>query len=547
MQMAFESDRRLPWPAPYVLLAIILAGVWFRFDGLGRKPVWYDEVATFLYLSGGTQAQLDRLYDGRALRVDELLAAYQGGASFSDTSTRTTSPTSIADAVRAVATDEPQSGALYFALVKAAIADSSDPARVRGLSAAASALSLLLLGLLAWRLFDRETALAAVALAAMSPLEIRFAHEARPYALCAALLLASALAAHRARASRNALRAWFLYTLCLSAALWAHPIALLAVPGLLALAASAAPDRESLHRRRTWRAGWWATAVALIAWLPWALVCWLAVPRIQRLTAWSSEPIGLEGLARGWLGAITSVFYRPRGEGGLLPPDLSGSASSVVSIILAGVVVAIAAAALVSIARHPDPSARRYVFFLVVLPWVAFATWDVVLGGRRSTVPRYLIPAWAALQLVVAYWLMRPAPRRGFRFFLLALLLTLGGMTAWHTHAARGWWDTDVPRLAGLREAATAINVLPGAVLVSDTPPLNLLEFARYLRPETSLRLGAVAAISLSGESWSRVVLLAPSRHLLEAMSHRAASRGETLERWQIGDMGPELWRVAAK
>ena len=431
--MAFESAesaRRLPWPVLRILLlATVLAGVWLRFEGVGRMPVWYDEVATFLHLSGKTEAQLDRLYDGRSLRVGDLLEEYQGGARSEGTGVLQTSLGSIQDVVRAVATDEPQSGALYFAVARAVVADTDDPARVRALSAAASTVSLLLLGLLAWRLFDRETALAVVALGAISPLELRYAHEARPYALCVTLLLASALAANRASRAHD-LSAWFLYALCLTAALWTHPIALLAVPGLLALATASVPDREPFVRPGARRAGWLATAVAVIAWLPWALVCWSAYPKIQRLTSWSSEPIGVGGLARGWLGAITSLFFRPRGEGGILPSDLSLPASSVISILLAGVAIAIAAAALVAIARHPDRSTRRYVLLLALVPWLAFAALDVALGGRRSTVPRYLIPAWAGLELAVAYWMMQSGSWRRFRHFLLVLLLALGGATA---------------------------------------------------------------------------------------------------------------------
>jgi len=543
--MAFESARRL-WPVlRIILLATILAGVWLRFEGLGRRPVWYDEVATFLHLSGKTEAQLGRLYDGRIRRAGELLEEYQGGARSEDAGTAEASPAAIADVVRAVAADEPQSGALYFAAVRAVVVGTYDLAGVRTLSAAASTVSLLLLGLLAWRLFDRETALAVAALAAISPLELRFAHEARPYALCVMLLLASALAADRARRMRD-LPAWLLYALCLTAALWTHPIALLAVPGLVALATASIPDRAPLLRPRAWRAAWLATAAALVAWIPCALACWSAYPKIQRLTSWSSEPIGILGLVRGWLGAIMSLFFRPRGEGGIFPLDLAEPVSSVASILLAAGVVAIVAASLMAITRHPDRPTRRYVLFLALIPWLAFAAWDVMLGGRRSTVPRYLIAAWAGLELAVAYWMMQPGSWRRFRPLLLLLLLALGGATAWRTQAARGWWDTDVPRLLGLRETAAAIDAIPGAVVVTDAPPLDLLEFARYLRPETNLRLGAAATTSLAGEEWSRVVLIAPSQSLLDAMRGSAADRGARLERWRSDGAGHDLWRVAA-
>ena len=543
--MAFEFARRLSRPVlSIILLATVLAGVWLRFEGLGRNPVWYDEVATLLHLSGKTETQLGRLYDGRTLRAGELLEEYQGGARSPGEGASVASRGSIADVVRAVASDEPQSGALYFAVARMLVADADDPARVRALSAVASTVSLLLLGLLAWRLFDRETALAAVALSAISPLELRFAQEARPYALCVVFLLASALAADRARRTRN-LPAWLLYALCLTAALWTHPIALLAVPGLLALAKVSAPDSEPFVRPRAKYAAWLATAAGMIAWFPWALVCWSAYPKIQQLTSWSNEPIGIVGLARGWLGAVTSVFFRPRGEGGILPPDLSLPASSLLSIFLACVAVAIASAALISIARHPDRSVRRYVLLLVLVPWLAFAAWDIALGGRRSTVPRYLVSAWAGVELAVAYWTARSGSWRRFRYLVLTLLLVLGGATAWNTRAARGWWDTDVPRLLGLRETAAAIDAVPGAVVVTDMTPLNLLEFARYLHPETRLRLGPTVAASLADEERSRVVLIAPSQGLFDAMRKSAADRGAPLEKWRSG-AGYDLWRIAA-
>lgn len=542
--MAFESSRRIAWPVlRVILLAAVLAGLWLRFAGIGQKPIWYDEVATLLHLSGKTEAQFGQLYDGRTLRFGELLEEYQSGTHSEDGGTSQASIQSVAGVVRAVAADEPQSGALYFAVAKAMVADTSNPARIRALSAAASTASLVLLGLLAWRLFNRETALVVVALAAISPLEIRFAQEARPYALCVALLLASALAAERAQRVRN-LPAWFLYALCLTAALWTHPIALLAVPALLALALVSASDREPLFRPNAWRASWLATAAAAIAWLPWALVCWSAYPKIRQLTSWSSEPIGVAALARGWLGAITSLFFRPRGEGGILPFDLSEPASSVVSILLAAIAVAIVTAALVSIARLPNRSARHYVFLLALIPWLAFAAWDVALGGRRSTVPRYLIPAWAGLELAVAYWVMQSGSRQRFRYFLLAVLLVLGGATAWRTQAARGWWDTDVPRILGLQETAAAINAIPRAIVVTDATPLNLLELAHYLRPETSLRLGSKAATSLADEEWSRATLVAPSQNLLDAMRKNAADRGARLEKWRSDGADQNVWRV---
>ncbi|HEX6833332.1 MAG TPA: glycosyltransferase family 39 protein [Rudaea sp.] len=527
-----------------LLIATTLAGVWLRFDGLARMPVWYDEVATLLHLSGNTQAQLGRLYDGRSLRVGELLDEYQGARSASTAPSQRPLP-SVVDVVQAAAADEPQSGALYFAVASVA-AGEGDAARVRLLSALASAASLLLLGLLAWRLFGVQAAWVVIAIGAISPLDLRFAQEARPYALCGAFLIASALAADRARRVRD-VRAWIVYALCLSAALWSHPVALLAVPALFVLASARADERKFSHRGHAMTAAWPATMAAVVAWLPWAFVCWSAYPKIQELTAWSNEPIGFVNLMRGWVGEIMSLFFRPRGEGGILPRDFPEPESSIVSILLAGIAIAISAAALVAVARHPERPSRRFTLILTFFPWLVFVAMDLAFDGRRSTVARYLLPAWTGLQLAVACWTMRPGPRRRGRQMLLMLLLILGLATAWNTRTARGWWDTDVPRLLRLHETAVAIDAIPDAVVVTDMAPLDLLEFARHLRAGTSLRLGATAPASLTSEEWPRAVFVSPSPMLVDAMQKTAKDRGVTLERWRLDDEEPRLWRIAVR
>ncbi|MBY0280317.1 hypothetical protein K2Z84_33715, partial [Candidatus Binatia bacterium] len=263
-----------------VLLAAIAAGVVLRCDGLGRKVPWYDEVGTMLRISGHTEAEVATFAAERPRAPRELLERFQRPS-------RDARASAAASAVvRAVVEDEPPHSPGYF--VAASLwtrAAGGDPAAVRALSAAASIASLPLLGLLAWRLFgNRWVALATVALAALSPVQIRYAQEARSYALWSLTLLATSLAmlaascrgrggassGTHARRDGAASAAWLAVTLCFAAALYVHPLSLLALPALLLLAHDASATPRAARAQVV--GGALALGAAIGLWVPWTMV-----------------------------------------------------------------------------------------------------------------------------------------------------------------------------------------------------------------------------------------------------------------------------------
>ena len=66
------SATRLSPALRFLCLAMLAAGVALRADGLARKPLWYDEAATLLHLSGRREGDLRALYDGRPLHVRDV-------------------------------------------------------------------------------------------------------------------------------------------------------------------------------------------------------------------------------------------------------------------------------------------------------------------------------------------------------------------------------------------------------------------------------------------------------------------------------------------
>jgi uncharacterized membrane protein len=516
------ATTRLSVASRLLCLVMLGAGIAWRVDGLARKPLWYDEAATMLHLSGRRERDVRALYDGRPLHVRDLL----GGRSHA-------LPT-VAATVRAVAADEPQIGPGYFVVTALwGRLFGVEPAAVRSLSAAASLLGLALLFVLGRDLGGvRDVGLAAAALAAVSPLHLRYAHEARPYALWIATLLGCALATRRA-AVRGTLGAWLGCGVLLAAALMVQPLTILALPAL-AVAGDGCGDA-----RRTVRRFGVATLGAGIAALAWALIGWRQRAIVASTTDWSRDPIGIAALVRGWLGVLTNVFYRPGGPGGLLDGvPLPGVVTTALWILLGTSAGALAVTAVRTVIRTPS-APRRFVPLLILVPWAAPALVDLALGGRRSTVDRYLAPAWIGLELAVAWW-ATAVPRRPMRQLVFALLLILGAATAFRTQPLDAWWDTDIARQHALDVMARRIAARDAPVVVTDLPPLELLELIARLDGDTTLRLGIAAPRALGADELPLLVVAAPSEALL-AEAQGVMHPGDRLA--VDGDM--PLWHVA--
>jgi len=509
------SATRLSPALRFLCLAMLAAGVALRADGLARKPLWYDEAATLLHLSGRRARDLRALYDGRPLHVRDVAGS---GA-----------PPSVAATVRAVAADEPQIGPGYFAVAALwgrlfGVTRSA----VRALSATAAVVTLPLLFALARDLGGgRDVGLAAAALAAVSPLHLRYAQEARPYALWIVTVLA-AMVAIRHAAARSTAGRWALVAVLLAAALLVQPLTMLALPAFAAAAIDAGSGR------RFGAAAVAATAAAAA----WVVVAWHGRSVVAATTDWAQAPIGVATLARDWLGLLASVFYRPGGPGGLVGAVGLAPLATALWLALGLAAAVVTAVALAAVWRGPRPL-RRIAPLLVVVPWGAPALLDLVLGGRRSTVARYVAPAWIGLELAVAWW--ATATPRPARRFVLAALLLLGAATALRTRPLDAWWDTDVARQRRLDDAARRIAALDAPVVASDLPPLALIELVSRLDGDTALRLGAATPFRLDEADLRRLVLLAPSDTLLTATRTIVRPPARLVA---DGD-DPPLWRVA--
>jgi len=457
-----------------ISLLMLLAGVGLRLHGLEHKVVWHDEVFTLVRVLGFQhQEVLDGIYNGQVQTPAQLLRFQQRvpGRGFQDT-------------WRALK-EHPEHSPLYYVLAALATHLTESPLlAVRGTSAL---LSLLLFPALFW--LAREwsggcrVAWVVVALAAVSPLHLLYAQEARQYALLM-VLIAAASAALLQALRRQRRRDWVLYGITLSLGLYTH---LLFVQVLLAHAlylAWSAWTQPGAFPPRSGRRAALAAGGALIAFSPWLLAMLQRAGEIRRFTGWMGRTVGPEKLAQAWLGHLNHLFV----DLPLLRPYWVPGAALVTLALWYGL-------------RRTPPATSRFLIclvlpslFLVVLP-------DLLLGGVRSRETRYLLQPLIGLELVVAWTIAQAlespmgwARRAAVGVFGSLLLLGLGSGLA--IDRADSWWS----------KSFSAENAA----------------FAREVnRTERPLVLGSVSHVG-AGELISLSYLLAPGVHLLVTRSDQA-------------------------
>jgi uncharacterized membrane protein len=513
-------------------VATVVLGAGLRLNGLDHKVYWHDEAYTSLHLSGYPGIE-DLLSPGgnvsvRALQERQRITTDRG-------------PKYVVASVKG----EPENPPLYFLLLRLWASWAGDsPVALRALSAASSILSLVLLAWLTWELFQSTlTVLVAGILMAGSPVLIAQAQEARGYSLWVAAILFSGVMLLRAiRASR--LAPWIAYGCSVGVGLYSSPLFLsviLAHGLFLAALCRWMGSALAVPSRRAWLRYVVANAIGMVAFAPWLRVIverngpaglgWAAVPL---------EPLRYGRALVTALGTLVVDFGSDFSQPGIWR-----------WVYRLGTVVLVTFLGWTVIAmwrRGPLPPAL-FVALQVIVPVAMLLVPDVVFGGRRATVPRYLLAAHVGLLLAMARVLadrVGPGARNRRRWpWCVALLLLVGlELSSYHTWTRSTVWWTKL-RYAMPREVARDMQAMAETVNRSRTPLLivldvgyrtgDLLALSHILRPEVRLLsvLELPASVYHNGDLWLWVPSYEQPQHL--------GAQGQRLD--AVPDVSG-LWRV---
>lgn len=421
-------------------IACILAiGLFFRFVNLDRKVFWLDETYTALRVSGYTEAEM----------VQELSQAEIGGIKQIQTYQQLNPQKSVADTIQGLAKEEPQMPPLYFVLSRGwAHLFGSSPASLRSLAAVLSLFALPAIYWLAWELFySPGVATVAMGLFAISPFQILYAQEARPYSLWNVWILLSSAsllrAIHQEEKGKKSGLFWGIYAGTIALGLYTHLYTVLVTfaQGLYVLIHEFLVSRKFRITRRLIQYVLVSLA-GVLAFAPWAWVLISNWGYASQATGWLKFRLPISSLLISWTGNMGRQLIdfnldsnSPRIALMVFLPALLG----IIGLVIYGIY---------QLVKQTSFKTWLFILLLGAVPTLPLVLQDVISGGTRSAFGRYLLPFNIAIILIIAYLFASQIWHHSGRIWQqqawkigLVTLTTLGIFSSVLSSQAQVWWN----------------------------------------------------------------------------------------------------------
>ena len=449
------------------LLALTICGAALRFINLGAKEFWHDECETALVLSGHSERELTEYLSHGPVSCASLSKFQKVGEA-----------STLSNMYKVLREDEPGHAPLFYIFEYLfCLLLGSSPLTMRLVAALFSTMQLPAVYWLAKEIYSSKTAaLFTTSLAALSPLLIYYAQEARDYSLGLLLMyLSSALLLYALRTNEK--RAWIAYGATITLGLYAWLFM-----GIVVLSQAA----FMLFSKWRWRQGWLpfgrSTLLAALLFVPW--LCHMQGNRenFARIHDWLQERVGLVPLLLAWE-AIPAKAFAIYGE---LTKEMEQTLAILTFLCLA----AIAAAIFLSLKNR-----KILLPLLLVLAWIlAFAVPDATYGGIRSIYQRHQTPVLAAIllifpALILLLWSNKRLLLKIVSLAIAAWVLNCEIVSSWHLIKAPVW-PTKAIRLRDQLPCAQVIKADQSAGVICQQETTNIgeiLALSHALRADTTL------------------------------------------------------------
>ncbi len=420
----------------FLVIVLLVVGVFFRFVNIDRKVYWFDETFTSLRISGYTEKEaIAQLCNGQEIGIEDL-QKYQ----------HLTPGRTLTDTLKSLALEDPQHPPLYYVMTRFWVQwFGSSVAVIRSLTALFSVLALPCVYWLCLELFNSSlVGSVAVALLAVSPFHVLYAQEAREYSLWSLTTLLSSATLLRAMRLQTKL-SWGIYAVTVALGLYtflfsgfvtiAHGIYVFAI--------------ERFRLTKTVIAYLLASLVGFIAFTPWLVVVLSQSAQINKTTGWTGEvKISRLLLIKTWIVNL-SYFFLDFDYGGIR--GFEGSwlkllvrCSSLFILIFVGY-------SIYFLCRKSPKQVWLFVITLIAMTALPLAIPDFISGGIRSQVPRYLIPCYLGIQLAVSYLLATQIfstsitiGRQKLWQVIMVTLISAGVLSCTSISQAETWWYKDL-------------------------------------------------------------------------------------------------------
>jgi uncharacterized membrane protein len=508
-------------------ILLIALGIVLRFVNLApsHKPVWLDETFTALHISGFSDqaAQAQIFAPQQPIVLGDLVRFQQPQGNWQGT-------------IEHIALTAPELPPPYF--IGGAWAMSIFGKSATVLRCYSAALSLLMLPAMYWfcqELFGLSTvSWLATAIVALSPIQLLYAQEARPYGLWGTFILLSQAALLRAL-RQPSIGHWLAYGAALVGGLYCHLLF-----GLVAIAQAVymgIREWPSLQKRKlgTVLPGYLAAAIgSLVCFAPWMVYALVHFTNFNAASEYRAEPVTwgphLVLLVRGWLRTLSLM---------LADFNVAAAAGSPTwQLALAGLLALTWTAALLVLVRNfyhqADRAARQYLTVTLLVPIGILVVPDIIFGDLRSLATRYALPLILGLQAILAYSLLhgqflRPSRRRRI---VWAIILAFNLASCFYFCAMPTWWSkADAQAMPPLVEA---IGKHPDAIILSDESWVKSFSLTHSLPLDTRLWWLKAHELPPVLPDASRLYLFAPTDALLKTIPDRYHKQKLALALWEL-------------
>jgi len=425
----------------FLIIFILVLGIYLRFTNIDRKIYWVDENFTSIRVAGYTIKEIKReLTSGKILSVEDI-QKYQ----------RINSQKGLSDTIKGLAKEESQLTPLYFIFTRFWVNCFGNSVTVtRSISVL---FSLLVFPSVYWvclELFGSSlVGWIAMALIAISPFHILYAQEARPYSLWTATILLSSGAFLRAiRVPRK--MSWLLYVITMIIGLYTYLLTglILIAHGLyLYIVAGCKITRNFIIYLL-------ASLLIFLAFSPWIVTI---IINFDNLANTTSLGLGIvmpvSELISEWLANISYslmdfwyyFIYFPSSRFNLFNLFNFNFCQYLIPtlIILIGY-------SFYFLCRKTSIKIWLFILLLVNVNFLPMAIQDFLLGGYRSTIARYFVPCYLGIHLSLAYLFARKIQPLNIHIHYLTnqlwklcfVTILIGGIISGAISSqAESWWN----------------------------------------------------------------------------------------------------------
>ncbi|MGB3512523.1 MAG: glycosyltransferase family 39 protein [Microcoleaceae cyanobacterium] len=474
MSIYLADFQRKNFPKKFfygVVLIIIIFGIYIRFANLERKVFWNDECLTLLRVSGYANSELiEKVFNGKLITVKEL----QNYQTFN-------SQRNINDVFNALSRS-PEHSPLYYLILRYWIQlFGSSVATIRMLSALISLLVFPSIYWLSWELFNsHRLSLFSIIFIAVSPFHVIYAQEARPYSLWTVTILLSSAALLYALSSKKQL-SWIAYTATLILGLYTSilSVIVMAAQGFYILV------RENLRIGKNFINYLICILITGLAFTPWlSIVEW---SEFKSTNAIATRGLSILVWIKIFFLNLTRIVY---------DQEINKEGYQLYLQLLIMIIIFLSLFySLLYVYKKASYQSSMFVIILAIFTLSSLILPDLLLGGRRSSVSRYLIPCYLGFQLSYSYYLgnefikaINFGKRKLLQISILMVLL-LGMLSTIFYSQEEFWWNKYISQHNP--EISVIVNQTESPLLISDGSVSNMLSLSRLLNKDIKLQLFA--------------------------------------------------------